>query len=377
MSVKIDTVAARKSLPHRPAPYFQRLEIGGYIGFRKLADDTGTWVVRWRDDHNKQINKTLGSFDSYDLACKAAREWIEHAKGGVTEEITLEEACKRYVKDRRSEKGDSTASDADGRFKRLIYDTKIGKLKLASLKTAHLTDWRNGLIDIDIEDDDDPDAERRAKDSANRNLATLKAALNLSYRMGLVASTAQWDRVESFKNVGRRRDRFLTLAERKKLLLAAPADLQNFIKALLLTAARPGELANCRVSDLNKLGALTLNGKQGQRTVPISPDATKLLEMCSGARDDDSPLLIRLDGTAWTTSSWSDGIQEAREAAGLGSDVVAYTCRHVAITEMIVAGIDPLSVARLAGTSIAMIQSHYGHLMKDKVTDQLAKIKMI
>ena len=63
--------------------------------------------------------------------------------------------------------------------------------------------------------------------------------------------------------------------------------------------------------------------------------------------------------------------------AGLGDDVVMYSLRHCAISEMLVAGIDPLSVARLAGTSIAMIQNHYGHLIKDKVATQLASVKMI
>ena len=183
MADRIDTVAARKALAPRPAPYFQRLEVGGFIGFRKLLDGTGSWVVRWRNDDGKQINETLGTFDTYDLACKAARDWIEHAKGGVTEQVSVEEACKRYVSDRNKEKGKATAQDAEGRFKRLVYGKQLGKLKLSALKTAHITDWRNSIADTE-DDDDDPDAERRAKDTANRYLATLKAALNLAYCSG-------------------------------------------------------------------------------------------------------------------------------------------------------------------------------------------------
>lgn len=376
MAEKIDTVAARKALAPRPAPYFQRLEVGGFIGYRKLADGNGSWVVRWRDEHEKQINYTLGSFNTYDLACNAAREWIENAKGGVTEEVTVEEACKRYVTDRRSEKGEATALDAEGRFKRRVYGKKFGKLKLASLKTGHLTDWRNALVNLD-DDEDDPDAERRAKDSANRYLATLKAALNLAYRMGLVGSTAQWDRVASFQGVGKRRERFLTTIERKKLIAAAPPDLTKLIKALLMTAARPGEIASAKVGDFDKSGLITLDGKTGRRTVPISPDALKHLIECAGDRDDDEPLLVRENGEAWTRYYWRDLFQEARKSACLGDDVVMYSIRHCSITEMIVSGIDPLSVARLAGTSITMIQRHYGHLMKDKITAQLAMVKML
>lgn len=375
MATNIQTVAERKKLPPRPAPYFARLEQGAFIGYRKLTDGTGTWVARWRDEHQKQINHTLGSFDSYDLACKAAREWIDNAKGGVVEEVTVEEACKRYVKDRRSEKGDATANDAAGRFRRTVDGKKFGKIKLASLKTAHITDWRNSLVEID--DEDDPDAERRAKDSANRNLATLKAALNLAYRMGLVGSTSQWDRVESFQNVGKRREKFLTVAERKRLLLASPADLRGFLKALLLTAARPGEIASCKVADLNKSGLLTLDGKTGRRIVPLSPDALDHLLEYAGNREDDKPLLARNDGSEWTRYYWRDLFQEVRKTAKLDDDIVPYTLRHVAITEMVVSGIDLLSVARLAGTSVTMIQKHYGHLMKEKIAAQLPNVKML
>jgi site-specific recombinase XerD len=70
-------------------------------------------------------------------------------------------------------------------------------------------------------------------------------------------------------------------------------------------------------------------------------------------------------------------MKEAREAAGLPDDVVLYNLRHVAISEMIVGGIDPLTVARIAGTSVAMIQRHYGHLSKEGIVAKLAKVKML
>lgn len=376
MTAKIDSVSSRNSLPPRPAPYFQRLEQGAYIGYRKLDSNTGTWVARWRNESGKQINKTLGNFDTFDNACKTAREWIERCKGGVIEEITVEVACRRYVKDRRHAKGDECADDADGRFTRRVYGTKFGQTKLSLLRTAHIIDWRNSFSDL-VDDEDDQEDVRRSRDTANRYLATLKAALNLSYRMGLVSSTAPWDRVESFKGVGKRRERFLTVVERKKLIAAATPELTRFIKALLLTGARPGEIASATVGDLDTSGLITLDGKTGRRTVPISPAALMHLKECAGERGMSEPLLALDNGHAFSRYDWRDQIQEARGKAGLGEDVVAYTLRHVAITEMIVAGIDPLSVARLAGTSIAMIQRHYGHLMKDKISAQLALVKVI
>lgn len=373
MKFSIKSVTDRKRLPSRREPYWDRIESGRYLGYRKLNDGTGTWIARWRSDDGGQRYHSLGSQPDYDSAAKTARTWFEQCAGGSTEVINVAEACQRYVIDRLREKGAATARDAEGRFRRLVYGTRFGRIKLHTLRTAHITDWRNVQTIID---DDDPDAERRAKDSANRNLATLKAALNLAYRMGLVGSTAQWDRVEAFKGVGKRRDVSLTIADRKKLLAAASHDLKPFLRAMLLTGCRPGELADCKVGDFDPAGMLTVTGKTGCRTIPVSPDALALLRECAGERDTDEPLLMR-SGTAWTRYEWRDAFQEARSSAGLPSGVVMYSLRHVAISEMLVSGMDPMTVGKIAGTSIDMISRHYGHLIRDKVIAQLAQVRAL
>lgn len=375
MAHAIKTVSDRKKLAARREPYWDRIEAGCYLGYRKLNDGTGTWVARWRSEEGTQKYHALGSIPAYDDAARAARDWFEQCAGGSVEVIDVAEACRRYVEDRRQAKGKDTADDANGRFKRLVYGVRFGALKLTSVRTAHIVDWRNAQIDVD-DDEDDPNAERRAKDSANRNLATLKAALNLAYRMGLVASTAQWDRVEAFKGVAKRRDVALNMADRRKLIAAASPDLQTFLRALLLTGCRPGELANCSTSDLDPTGLLTVTGKTGRRTIPLSPGALELLTECAADRELDEPLLTR-SGVAWTRFEWRDAFQEARESAGLPDDVVMYSLRHVAISEMLVSGMDPMTVAKIAGTSIEMISRYYGHLIKDRVIEQLAKVRAL
>jgi len=375
MSISIKSVSDRKKLLPRREPYWERIETGCYLGYRKMENGAGTWIARWRSEDGGQKYHSLKSQPAYDDAAKAARDWFEQCRGGSLEVIDVTEACKRYVIDRSNEKGDATAKDAEGRFKRLIYGSKFGAIKLAMLRTAHIIDWRNAQIEL-AEDEDDPDAERRAKDSTNRNLATLKAALNLAYRMGLVTSTAQWDRVEAFKGVARRRDVSLSLADRKKLIAAASPDLQHFLRAMLLTGCRPGELAGCAVGDLDPAGMLTVAGKTGRRTIPLSAQALELLKQCAGDRDIDDPLLVR-SGVTWTRFEWRDAFQEARKFAGLPENVVMYSLRHVAISEMLVAGIDPMTVAKIAGTSIEMISRHYGHLIREKIIAQLSKVNVL
>lgn len=378
MGHNIEKAGDRSKLEPRREPYWDRIEAGCFLGYRKLEDGTGTWIARWRNEEGGQKYHAIGSTPSvgYDAAVKAARQWFAQCKGGSTEVITVEEACRRYVIDRRSEKGEGTAKDAEGRFNRLVYGTKFGKIKLPSLRTAHISDWRNAQIAQDDDAEDNPDAERRAKDSTNRNLATLKAALNLAYRMGLASSTEQWDRVQSYQKVAKRRDVSLSMLDRKKLITAASPDLKVFLNAMLLTGCRPGELAGCVVGDLDSAGLLTVAGKTGRRTIPISPKALALLKSAAGDRDLDEPLLTR-SGVAWTRFEWRDAFQEARRAAGLPETVVMYSLRHVAISEMLVAGIDPMTVSKIAGTSVQMISSNYGHLIKERVVEQLARVKAI
>jgi hypothetical protein len=67
---------------------------------------------------------------------------------------------------------------------------------------------------------------RRAKDSANRNLVALKAALNRALESRLISSDFAWRTVKAFEKVSRRRERFLEPEQRRKLLKACPADLR-------------------------------------------------------------------------------------------------------------------------------------------------------
>ena len=57
--------------------------------------------------------------------------------------------------------------------------------------------------------------------------------------------------------------------------------------------------------------------------------------------------------------------------------VCLYTLRHSFITDAINQGMNTLAVARLVGTSLRMIDRHYGHLASDAVREQLAKVTMV
>ena len=69
-------------------------------------------------------------------------------------------------------------------------------------------------------------------------------------------------------------------------------------------------------------------------------------------------------------------MKEAAQAAGLPEGSTAYTLRHSVITDLVVAGLDLLTVAQLSGTSVAMIEKHYGHLRAEHARQALATLAM-
>lgn len=378
MANPINSPTKRNQLTARREPYWSVLQKGAAIGYRKLENGNGTWIARWRDEEGKQKYRALGEFDDFDAAAKLARDWVASCEGGVTHKATtVKEACESYVDALKAEGRKDTAKDAEGRFNRLIYSANIGKLTLDKLKASTVQKWR----DDQIEDDDEADDEdvRRSKDSANRNLDTFKAALNMALNNRLIATDAGWKTVKRFPKVKvQRKSAFLSKEQRKALLEACPDDLKMLVKAMLLTGARPGELATLNACDYDKtLGCLTLTGKTGPRTVAISTAAATFFNEVAKDKIGAAPMLATSYGQRWNKDAWKKVFKDAVSDAKLPESVVMYSLRHTAISEMILAGMDSFIVAKLTGTSVAMIEKTYGHLKHSVVTAKLDAVAML
>jgi integrase len=377
MANQIDSKTKRDRLKPRREPYWATLEKFAALGYRKPETGIGTWVARRRDENGKSRYHALGTHDSFDNAAKAAREWLALAINGIsTGSVTVKDATDAYVTALKDKGRASTAKDAKGRFKRLVDTAQIGRIQLAKLTSLQVRKWLNDQINKD--EFADEDEVRRSKDSANRNLASLKAALALAHSNRLVANNDAWTVVKPFRQVGaRRKDAFLSMDARTALLKACPDDLALLVKAALLTGARPGELASLTVGDLNKSQmVLTLRGKTGERTVAVSTAAFEFFTEMSQSKTPSAPLLTTSYGQAWNKDSWKKPFKEAAAKANLPAGVVLYSLRHTAISEMIMGGMDAFMVAKLTGTSVAMIEKNYGHLSHDVVIAKLDKLRM-
>jgi len=142
---------------------------------------------------------------------------------------------------------------------------------------------------------------------------------------------------------------------------------------------RPGALAALTVGDFDcRLRALRIGtDKSGQdRKIKVPQATAKLLEIAGNNRPLAAPLFARADGQAWGKDYWKKPVRAAATRAGLPTGTSAYTLRHSVISDLVHGGLDLLTVAQISGTSVAMIEKHYGHLRGEVAADALAKLAL-
>lgn len=389
MTDRIDTVEARSKLKPRRAPYWHRLSTGCHVGFRKMtASSDGTWLAQVYDGGTrKQTRKSLGAFDAlplsqrFDAAKKEAEKLAEHlGHGGNAEDLTVKQACKEYVKHLRAEAKEGTAVDAEGRFRRLVDDDKIGAIALRKLATHHLRTWRKALLSKPVTvnphaDESDRKTRDRSMSSVNRDMTSLRAALNHARENGYVSTDAAWHvALRPIEAADRRRTDFLDRQQRIAFINAAPADVATFLRGLSMVPLRPGALAALTAGSFDKRLCVLTIGKDkagNDRGIKLSGKTAELFAALAKDKLPAAPLFARAGGKAWDKDSWKKPVKAAALAAELPASTTAYTLRHSIITDLIVNGLDTLTVARLSGTSLAMIEKHYGHLRAEHAAKAL------
>jgi integrase len=70
-------------------------------------------------------------------------------------------------------------------------------------------------------------------------------------------------------------------------------------------------------------------------------------------------------------------MREASEKAELPNTVVFYTLRHSFIADLIDKNMNVFDIAKITGTSIEMIDKHYGKLFKSRVIEVLERSSLV
>lgn len=390
MATRIDTVASRDKLKPRRGPYWHRVIKGCYVGYRKMTTSGhGSWLARARDEEAgvQQVYKPLGEFLEladhlrFDAALKAAQAWFEHlGRGGNTSGATVADACSRYVKHLRTHKTDRAANDAEARFKNYVLNNRrLASTELTKLTPLQLEAWRKALKELPTRSGGRR-GELRSESTLNRDMTCFRAALNLAFLDGLVTSDFAWrGKLRPIKNADRRRELYLDRAQRLKFIEKAPPDLAAFLRGLCQLPLRPGALAKLTVGDFDKrLKVLKVGQDKAGKDRRIKlPDVTAtFFEEATRDKLPSAPLLARADGKAWNKDAWKGPVRDAVLVAKLPAGTTAYTLRHSVISDLVHDGLDLLTVAQISGTSVAMIERHYGHLRSEVAASALAKLAL-
>jgi site-specific recombinase XerD len=368
----LSSAGKRKPLSNkRTEPFWTRIERNLHLGFRKRPTSE-TWIARYRDDAGNRWFQSIGPVDpsdpdDYDRAVKAARKFKQSRSGGSlgSDVKTVADACAAYVTGLRAAKREAAATDAEGRFARTVDGHAIGKVLLSKIKLANVEGWLSGL--------DMSDA------GANRYLTVLKAALNYAVRHKHVSveQSEAW-KIKPKPESGHR-ELTLDYDQRQAMIAAASDDrARAFIKGLSLLPVRPQALANLTVKSLNG-SALRIGVDKGHppRTIEVAGETLDFIRSLCKDRPANAPMFEYDDkGRAWNKERWKKPIKQAAKAAKLEKSicerVCAYTFRHSTITDLVTQGANLRMVAHIAGTSVLMIQKHYGHINQKDVANALA-----
>lgn len=375
----LSTVRNRERLRQRNEPYWHKLTTGQYVGFRP---GRGSWVARiYNRDTQANVFHSLGDFDNlppsarFDAARRSAIAFGEHINGGGSNKpITVREVCERYAEGK---------PDAQARFALRIYPDPIAKVEVQRLTRTQVKAWRERL-------EKTPARVTRRKVGAqvtrprspatvNREMTAFRAALNLALEDGYVQNALAWKEPLKAMKADGRRNLYLDRAQRRDLLEHIDDEARPFVTALCLLPVRPGALAALRVADFDhRRDELVIpHDKAGAgRRFVVSANVATLLKAQSKLKLPNAPLFNRANGDIWTKDIWNDPIKEAARAAQLPDATTTYTLRHSTITDLVIGGLDLFTVALIAGTSVVMIEKHYGHLQKKRAADALAGLAL-
>jgi integrase len=399
----IKNVADRARLAVRHEPYWHALGTGRFVGVRKSVAGIA-WKARYYDVESKRTHMTsLGDFatkpdnERFDAACGAAAAWFDHlSAGGAEDDATVDDACKRYVKHLRAANKTKTADEAEQRFARYVNppppaehvrldpaelerdeaNRRFAKIKLRRLAPAHVADWLNRLRERPNEAGGNRGG-RRSDASVNRDVTPFRAALNLARDDRLVTTDEAWrKKLVPIKGAERRREgAALMAAQRARFIQHCEPHLARFATALALLPLRPGVVAALKVQDFKRstkfVGPMLDLGRQEgmsddkghSRMIPLSKSAGTFFESMAKDKLPGAWLFTQGNGKPWDKDAWKKPVKAAVHAARLPAACTLYWLRHATITDLVSANeMDLNTIAKVAGTSVRMIEKNYGHL---------------
>jgi integrase len=391
----LDTREARRKLKIRGKPYYRALDRNVHLGYRRLGGAiAGTWCVRLYTGNQAYRVEKIGMADDvsdadgavvldFYQAQEKAREHVaaDRAGGGpLTVAMAMEAYCDWLDVNRKTGKDARIRADA-------LINPVLGEIPVAALTADDIRKWHTDLAKTSPRvrtreglkqqykaiDKHDEDAKRRRKVTANRTLTYLRAALNMAWREGHVASNTAWARVKPFEGVTVARVHYLTVAEAKRLINACDPDFRQLVQAALETGCRYGELAALRVHDYNAdSGTIAVRqSKSGKpRHVVLTDEGAAFFRQICAGRPGAEIMLAKANGSPWGRADQGAPMRNACEHAKITPKIGFHGLRHTWASLAVMGGMPLMVVAKNLGhRDTRMVEMHYGHLAPSYIAE--------
>ena len=376
---QIETREARRRLRARKEPYWRHIHTGLAIGYYR-GKKGGSWHVRRMVD-GKRVYQRIGKADdyadrdgltilSYDDAVQAAMS------GGAARPATSESkyavaaAVDDYLNDLKA-RSPGGHHDAKLRYNKHVLPA-LGKRAVASLTRSDVRRWHQKIA---ATKSDDKEKLRQRRNTANRNLSTLKAMLNFAYHEGRVSDRSAWDQVRPFRRVDSPRIRYLLPSEARRLINRSPKEFRPLVRAALLTGCRYGELTALRVSHFDADASVLQvhEGKTGKlRNVPLTDEGVSFFVEQTAGRTAGETVFQRESGRAWRKSEQCRPMKATCQAAKIDPPVSFHVLRHTYGSLLARAGVSLQIISIAMGhADTRMTQRHYAHLSPDHVAKEI------
>jgi integrase len=308
---------------------------------------SGKWQLRYYDAEGAR--RTGGAFPSKSAALKHYRDVIEPRLRGATPELTLRQLADVYLTRHGQIRSAATIRTLRHRLARPLK--AYGEVTLRELEgmSGELADFRASL------------PERFAHDVMRALRQTFAAGVRYGHMTSNPAVAAGDNPAPKPRAV-----RAYTLAELDALEAEIGPEYGPLVPLVAATGTRPLEAALLARRDADRKGRiLTVRGTKTSgswREVPLSGRALAALDRLPARLDtpllfpapEGGPLNLNFRRRVWTP---------AVEAAGVAKPARIYDLRSTFASNALAAGVTVFELAKVMGTSVAMIERHYGALI--------------
>jgi integrase len=145
----------------------------------------------------------------------------------------------------------------------------------------------------------------------------------------------------------------------------------DLLRCYYHTGARTSELAEAVAEDFQvRTRKLVLKKHKRTRTMKVAEvrvmalndEAFAILQRQCRGKEVTEPIFTQGNGRPWDKDLLDERFRKVRELAGVRERITLYDFRHLWVSEALMAGVDVFTVAKMAGTSVQMVEKTYGHL---------------